>query len=329
MRIFITGAGGFVGGHLVDYLLAQSDLSLHAAVFLPPGQNPRLDGRDVAQYHVDLRSEDAIAAVLNVAQPEMVIHLAAMADVGQSFKNPWPTLENNIAAQVNLFQAIRRLKVVPRVLIVSSAEIYGAAGGTPEPLDENRAFEPTSPYSVSKVAQDMLGLQYFLSHQIPIIRARPFNHIGPSQRGGFVAADFASQIAAIEAGEQEPVMYVGNLDAERDFTDVRDVVRAYHLMATLGEPGEAYNVCSGHAHSIQYLLDTLLSYSTAEIEVRRDPARMRPSDVPRRLGDATKLRNITGWEPVIPFEQTLLDILNDWRERLGVSPTAGQDAGDD
>jgi GDP-4-dehydro-6-deoxy-D-mannose reductase len=326
VRALITGAGGFVGGHLVDHLLTLPNLALHAAVFFPPGQNPRLDGKPVAQYQVDLRSAEAVHTIVEAVRPDLVFHLAALADVGQSFKNPWETLENNIVSQINLLQAIHTLGLGTHILIVSSAEIYGAAGATDELLDENRPFEPNNPYSVSKVAQDMLGLQYFLSHKMPIIRARPFNHIGPSQRGGFVAADFASQIAEIEAGQREPVMYVGNLAAERDFTDVRDVVRAYYLMLTKGEPGEAYNVCSGKAYSIQYLLDTLLGYSAATIEVRRDPARMRPSDVPRRAGDATKLRERVGWEPAIPFEQSLLDILNDWRQQFGLQP-AGHSAG--
>ena len=329
MRLFVTGAGGFVGGHLVDYFLTLPDPSVHAGVFLPPGQNPVLDSLPVAQHRIDLRDAAAVRAVLQDIQPDAVVHLAAMADVSQSFKDPWGTLENNIVCQLNVLQAVLALGLKARILVVSSAEIYGAAGGTGEPLDEDRPFLPANPYSVSKVTQDMLALQYFLSHAMPIIRARPFNHIGPRQSGGFVAADFASQIAAIEAGCQEPVMFVGNLAAERDFTDVRDVVRAYYLLLDKGEPGEAYNICSGKAYSIQYLLDTLLSFSTATIEVRPDPARMRPSDVPRRVGDASKLRRRTGWMPAIPFEQTLLDILNDWRERYNLPPGAGHQAGAD
>jgi GDP-4-dehydro-6-deoxy-D-mannose reductase len=322
VHILITGAGGFVGGHLVDHLLAtQPATQLHAAVYRPPGHNPTLDERPVEQHHVDLRRADTVRAIVEAVHPEHVYHLAAMADVGQSFKNPWETLENNIIAQINVLQAMLDLDLTPRILVVSSAEIYGAAGGK---LDEQQPFHPTSPYSVSKVTQDMLGLQYALSHQLPIIRARPFNHIGPGQGSGFVAADFASQIAAIETGQREPVMFVGNLDAARDFTDVRDVVRAYDLLLEKGTPGEAYNVCSGTAYSIQYLLDTLLGYSTVDIEVRQDPARMRPSDVPRRVGDATKLQQTTGWHPTIAFEQTLLDILNDWRQHMATGPQAGE-----
>ncbi|MBI5960283.1 MAG: GDP-mannose 4,6-dehydratase [Chloroflexi bacterium] len=325
MRVFITGAGGFAGGHLVDHLLAEPDTTIYAAVFLPPGQNPRLDKRPVTQIQADLREAAAVRSALDRAQPDIVIHLAALAHVGKSFDNPWETLENNILVQVNLLESIRQLNLHPRILVVSSAEIYGSGKADTTPPNEDHFFAPTNPYSVSKVTQDMLGLQYFLAHRMSIIRARPFNHIGPGQGAGFAAADFASQIAAIEAGQREPAMYVGNLTAERDFTDVRDVVRAYWLMVTQGEPGEAYNICSGKGYSIQHLLDTLLSYSTAQIEVRHDPALMRPVDVPRRVGDASKLRQRTGWEPIIPFEQSLLDILNDWRQRFGLSPRAGQD----
>lgn len=318
MRVLITGAGGFVGGHLVDLLLTQPEVHLHAAVFSPPGMNPRLDGRPITQHPADLRDSDAVRALIDESQPDRIVHLAALADVGASFRDPWATLENNIRIQVNLQEALRFSGANARVLIIGSSEVYGAAGGTADPIDENYPFQPASPYSVSKVAQDMLGLQYFVAHGMEIIRVRPFNHIGPSQKGGFVAADFASQIAEIEAGQREPVMAVGNLTAERDFTDVRDVVRAYWLLLDRGTPGEAYNVCSGTSRSIQSLLDTLLSFTSVPIEVRQDPARMRPSDVPRRVGDAGKLRAATGWQPTIPFEQTLLDILNDWRQSLGV-----------
>jgi len=299
-------------------------VTLHAAVLKPPGENQALDGRPVIQHQLDLRDSAAVQALIDRVRPDRIFHLAALADVARSFKQPWETLENNILAQVNVLEAVRQLGLETRLLIVSSAEIYGAAGDPHEPLNENHPFAPTNPYNVSKVTQDMLGLQYFLAHRMPVIRARPFNHIGPGQGSGFVTADFASQIAAIEAGQREPVMFVGNLAAERDFTDVR-VVRAYDLMLSLGEPGEVYHVCSGKGYSIQYLLDTLLSYSTVRIEVRQDPTRMRPVDVPRRVGDASRLRQRTGWEPQIPFEQSLLDILNDWRQRMGLPPRASRE----
>lgn len=315
MRLLITGAGGFVGGNLAQWLEQTTDWTLYGCVFAPPGHNPQIDGHAITQMRVDLRDESAVMAAVEQAAPDMVIHLAALADVARSFDNPWGTLSNNIQAQVNVLEAVRKLRRPVRVLVISSGEIYrDSPNGAP--LDESQPFAPSSPYSVSKVAQDMLALQYHLAHDMPIVRARPFNHIGPGQQGGFVAADFASQIAAIEAGHREPVMQVGNLAAERDFTDVRDVVRAYVRLATEGRPGEAYNVCSGQAHSIQRLLDILLELSEVPIDVRQDPARMRPVDTPRRVGDSSKLRNELEWEPTIPFEQTLSDILDDWRARF-------------
>jgi len=322
--ILITGAGGFVGGHLIAHLAALGGARLHAAVLQAPDDASAWT-LPAIPYPVDLRDAAAVRALIERVRPEWVFHLAALADVGKSFEQPWTTLENNIRAQVNLLEALRALAPEARTLIVSSAEIYGAAGGATAPLDEDTPFAPANPYSVSKVAQDMLGLEYFLAHGMPVLRARPFNHIGPGQARGFVAADFASQIAAIEAGLREPVLYVGNLEAERDFTDVRDVVRAYRLIAAQGEPGAVYNVCRGEAHSIQCLLDALLSYSTAKIEVQPDPARLRPVDVPRRVGDASRLHDQTGWQPEIPFEQTLLDILTDWRRRIW--PQAGLPTG--
>jgi len=327
VKVLITGAGGFAGGHLVDFLLTMPDCRVIATVLNPPGQNPRLDGHPVEQHRLDLRDAKAVRQVIEDTRPDLIFHLAALADVGQSFKDPWHTLANNIQAQVNLLEACHHAAPEAHILVVSSAEIYGSGKKTGEPLDETTPFMPTNPYSVSKVAQDMLALQYHLSYDMHIVRTRPFNHMGPGQGGGFVAADFASQIAAIEAGQREPVMFVGNLTAERDFTDVRDVVRAYYLMLAQGKSGEVYNVCSGKGYSIQYLLDTLLSYSAVDIAVRQDPARMRPSDVPRRVGDASKLHTDTGWAPSIPFEQSLLDILNDWRARYGLAPGAGHPAG--
>jgi len=235
--------------------------------------------------------------------------------VPRSFEDPWETLENNIRAQLNIIRACLDLHIQPRILIVSSAEIYGAVAPGRQPMSEETAIRPTNPYSVSKVAQDMLGLQYFLSHSLPIMRARPFNHIGPGQNDRFVAPAFAKQIAAIEEGRSDAVIYVGNLNAKRDFTDVRDIVRAYHMIVQKGAPGEAYNIASGAAHSIRHLLDTLLHLSNIEIEVRVDPARLRPVDVPAIRGASSKLRRDTGWKPAYAFEATLRDVLDDSRSR--------------
>lgn len=270
----------------------------------------------VQYFALDLKDETALRQVVEQAQPDHIYHLAAQASPRRSFSQPWETLENNIRSQLNVFLACLSLGIQPRILIVSSAEIYGPVQPDQLPIRETAPLRPTNPYGVSKVAQDMLGLQYWLSHHLPILRARPFNHFGPGQSEGFVAIDFSIQIARIEAGQQEPVIEVGNLSAMRDFTDVRDVVRAYRLIMEKGIPGEVYNVASGRAYSIQSLLDTLLGYSTTRIEIRTDAARMMPIDVPIIQGDTTRLREATGWQPMIGFEQTVLDILNDCRKRV-------------
>lgn len=316
MRILITGAGGFVGQHLLNHLLsADPDAELHGTVL-----NPEDSAHLAATCHtVDLTATHQVRALIGTLLPDRIYHLAAQASPRLSFQDPWGTLANNIQSQLNLILACREVGIRPRMLVVSSAEIYGPGDGSA--IAEDAPLQPTSPYGVSKAAQDLLGLQYFLSDNLPILRARPFNHFGPGQREGFVAPDFAMQIARIEAGAQEPILEVGNLSPRRDFTDVRDVVRAYRLIVERGEAGAAYNVASETAHSIQEMLDTLLSFSRSKITVRVDSARFSPVDVPVRLGSAARLRADTGWQPQIPFEQTLLDLLNDCRQRVGLTPT--------
>jgi len=315
VRILITGVGGFVGGHLFRQL-QQTIPEIHGTILigLPPPPLPML-----ISHEIDLQDELSVRELIKVVKPDHIYHLAAQASPRASFKNPWDTLENNIRSQLNIIQACATLNNAPRMLIISSAEIYGPVQPDQLPVGEDSPLRPTSPYGVSKIGQDMLGLQYFLSHHLPILRVRPFNHIGPGQSEGFVATDFAIQIARIEAGQQTPVMEVGNLSAQRDFTDVRDVVRAYQLVMERGTPGEVYNVASGQSHSIQNLLKILLSYSKVQIETRTDRTRMLPVDVPVIQGDASRLRQATGWQPAIPFEQTLLDVLNDCRLRVLMS----------
>ena len=313
MRVLITGAGGFVGHHLTTYLnRVEPQAQLYGTSLLPS----EYDSAAIVENHfIDLKNYDSVRALLAHCRPDAIFHLAAQAFVPRSFEDPWETLENNIRAQLNLILACLELELCPRILIVSSAEIYGEVSPEQLPLAEASEIRPTNPYSVSKVAQDMLGLQYYLSHGLPIMRARPFNHIGPGQNCRFVAPAFASQIASIEDGKRDAVIYVGNLAAKRDFTDVRDIVRAYSKIIKSGKPGEAYNVASGQAYSIRDLLSILLSLSDADIEVRLDPDRLRPVDVPEIRGDASKLRRDTGWQPSINFRQTLADVLADSRQR--------------
>ncbi len=314
MQTLITGAGGFVGGHLCTYLLSHTDWEIVGTVF---GQeethssNPRLQLRTA-----DLRQPDVVETLIDDVKPDSIFHLAAQSFVPDAFSDPWHTLENNIRSQLNLLEAVRKSNHETTFLVIGSNEEYGAPNPDELPQTEDNPLRPNNPYAVSKVGQDFLGLQYHLAYGIPVVRVRPFNHTGPGQSSRFVTPAFASQIARIEAGQQEPVVKVGNLEAARDFTDVRDIVQAYHLAVTEGKVGEVYNLASGEPHSIQELLDMLLSYSKMDIRVERDPERYRPVDVPVVCGSAEKFYQRTGWEPQIPFEQTLQDTLDYWRERV-------------
>jgi GDP-4-dehydro-6-deoxy-D-mannose reductase len=318
VQALITGIGGFAGSHLADYLLAETDWQVVGCVLNDCDIPDYLRGQVYCRV-VDLRDLEAVQHMLDEVAPDFIFHLAALAKVADSWRTPWPVLENNILGQLNLLQALVNLGARPRMMVVGSNEEYGLVRPEELPLDEKSPLRPNSPYGVSKVTQDMLGLQYFLSHQLPIIRVRPFNHIGPRQAPGFVAPDFARQIATAEVGQRPPRMQVGNLEARRDFTDVRDMVRAYYLAVTQGLPGDVYNIGSGQSHSVQELLDTLLSYSQVEITVEKDPARLRPSDVPEVRCDANKFRTLTGWHPSIPFEASLRDVLDDWRQHVQAS----------
>ena len=316
LRALITGVGGFAGRHLAAYLLSQGNMEvfgcvLHAdqkRVGLPP---------NVRVLEADLRDPQAVHDLITEVRPDRLFHLAAQAFVPESLRDPWDTLENNIRSQVNLLEATRRLGLPTRILVVGSNEEYGQARPEELPLREDSPLRPSSPYAVSKVTQDLLGLQYFLSYRLHIVRVRPFNHIGPGQDERFVAPAFAKQIAEIEAGlRPQPVIYVGNLEAQRDFSDVRDIVRAYHLILEHGTPGEVYNICSGQPRSMRQLLEIMLSASRVQIRVERDPSRLRPVDTPISFGDPSRLRAATGWQPQIPFEQTVRDVLEDWRKRI-------------
>ena len=312
MRILITGADGFAGRHLVRELhSAQPGAEIHGTCFRAPASPLP----NVTSHTLDLRDEQAVTDLVAAVRPDHLYHLAAQANVGQSYSAVWSTLENNIRGQLNLILACIKQEVSPRMLVISSGDIYGDQH-IDAPATENSPLRPANPYSVSKVTQDMLALQYYLSNSLPIMRARPFNHLGTGQSHGFVAPDFAFQIARIEAGFQEPMIHVGNLMAERDFTDVRDVMRAYRLIMESGTPGEAYNISSGQTWSIRALLDTLLTFTTIEIEVRVDPTRLRPGRLSKIWGDSTRLRAATGWEPVVPLQQTLLEVLEECRQQV-------------
>jgi len=312
LKALITGISGFVGSHLAEYLLETTQWDVAGTVFGPYGNIADLCGR-LELYPAELSRLDVMTFILEQARPDVIFHLAAQPLVSTSRRDPWGTLETNIRMQLNVLEGVSQIRPNCRVLVVGSSEEYGLVSPADQPIDEETPLRPLSPYALSKVAQDLMGLQYHLTHKLHVVRVRPFNHIGPRQRTGFVAPDFASQIAAIELGLRRPIIEVGNLAARRDFTDVRDVIRAYVSLITSGEPGQVYNVGSGEAYSVQAMLDTLLAMSQVAIDVQPDPARMRPSDVPEVICDATRLRQCTGWQTTISFEESLRDILDYWR----------------
>ena len=315
-RVLVTGVTGFVGSHLVDYLLSRGDCEIFGIHrWRSRTENIEHFMDRITLMECDLRDASSTRDTLEKIRPDWIFHLAAQSFVPTSWNAPSESLTTNILGQLNLLEAVRRVGLKCRIQLACSSEEYGMVFPSEIPIRETNPLRPLSPYAVSKVAQDMLGYQYWMSWKVDSVRTRGFNHEGPRRGPVFVASDFAKQIADIEKGRKPPVVQVGNLEAKRDFTDVRDMVRAYWLALEKCEPGEAYNICTGHAWTIREVLDHLLSLTKVKIEVRPDPARLRPSDVPILLGDNSKFVKATGWQPTIPFEQTLRDMLEHWRAR--------------
>jgi len=319
MRVLITGITGFAGSHLADYLLAEKP---GVEIYGTKRWRSRMENIDhlegkIELLECDLKDANAVRQVLGDVRPERIFHLAAQSFVPASWRAPSETLDNNIISQANIFEAMRSLGLESRIQIAGSSEEYGLVHPHEIPITESNPLRPLSPYAVSKVAQDLLAYQYFRSYGLAAIRTRGFNHTGPRRGEVFVTSNFAKQIAEIEAGLRKPVIRVGNLSAQRDFTDVRDTVRAYWLALEKGQPGEVYNLASGKAVTIRELLDMLLAFSDAKVEVEVDPERLRPSDVEILIGDSSKFHADTGWEPQIPLSQTVQDLLDYWRQRVG------------
>jgi GDP-4-dehydro-6-deoxy-D-mannose reductase len=312
MRTLITGINGFVGGYLAEHLLASGEWQIWGLSRQDKLEQPHLRN-SVQHVNGDLAEVEPLNAILQTVAPDVIFHLAGQSNVPRSFADPAGTITNNVLSTLILIEAALKCEPAPLLVIVGSQEMYGLV--TPEdlPINELTPLRPVNPYAVSKATVDLLAYQYFVSHKARTIRLRPFNHIGPRQSERFVSSAFAAQIARIEAGLQEPLLRVGNLAAERDFTDVRDMVAAYESAARAGVPGEAYNIGSDRTVSVQYLLDVLLSLSRVPIRVEPDPARMRPADVPRVVCDSRRFRATTGWKPCISIEQTLSDLLAYWR----------------
>ena len=300
MRALVTGAGGFVGVHLVRHLEDRGDDVIQL--------ERNIDG-------IDITDADALTEAVVAAKPEAVYHLAGAADVGGSWAAPRPTFLANALGTLNVLEASREAGA-ERVLAVTSADVYGRVTQDELPLGEDRPLRPVSPYAASKVAADAIAQQAWLGYRLPVVRVRAFNHLGPGQSDRFVAPSIAARIARNErdGGDEVPI---GNMTPRRDVTDVRDVVRAYRLLIEAGEAGAVYNVCRGSAVSVEQLAQALLGMAERPMRLVSDPALQRPVDIPVLVGDNGALRRATGWEPTIPLEQTLSDVLADWRARLG------------
>jgi GDP-4-dehydro-6-deoxy-D-mannose reductase len=313
--ILITGAAGFAGSHLLD-LLGRDGARVVAL------RKPEIGAATQARYPqfewltIDLLDRPATFRALSDLAPAAVYHLAGSPHVGQSWQHATETLAVNVLATHHLLEGIRAAGLTSRVVVPSSAYVYAPAD---HPLTEDDEIESTSPYAVSKIATEMAAAKASASDGVPVIVARSFNHIGPRQDPSFFASGVARQIALIEAGRLEPVIKVGNLDADRDFTDVRDTVRAYRALAERGVPGRVYNVCSGVPRRVRSVLDGLVSLARVPLDVQTDPARFRPNDRNALVGNLSRIRRDVGWQPEIPLERTLADLLDYWRDTVSSS----------
>lgn len=312
----ITGITGFAGSHLAELLLKEGVEVYGIQRWRSKTEN--IEGlRDKVKIEeADLLDAHSLYTVIDKIKPDYIFHLAAQSFVQSSWASPTQTLEVNIIGTAHLFEAVRKTGLPIPIQIACSSEEYGRVYPNEVPIKETNPLRPLSPYAVSKLAMDYLGYQYFESYGMKIIRTRGFNHTGPRRGEVFAESSFAKQIAEIEKGKREPVVSVGNLEAQRDYTDVRDMVRAYYLAVQKCDAGQEYNIATGKAWKIQTVLDMLIGMAKVKVEVKQDPSRMRPSDVEILIGDNSKFVSKTGWKPEIPFEKTLADLLNYWREKV-------------
>ena len=319
MKILITGITGMAGSYLAEYILTREPgAELYGTLrWRSPRDNIACIQNDLRLVECDVRDLSSVQRVVETIQPEIIFHLAAQSNVYTSWHAPAETLMTNIVGELNLLEAVRTCKINPIIHIPGSSEEYGMVLPEELPVKETNLLRPLSPYGVSKVGQDLLAYQYHMSYGLSTVRSRSFNHTGPRRGDVFVEANFARQIAEIEAGLSEPTLRVGNLTVQRDYTDARDMVRAYWLLVQKGRPGEVYNICSGRGRTIKEIMEILLGMSSVKITPLVESERLRPSDAPTIVGDSTKFRELTGWKPEISLEKTLKDILDYWRQRVG------------
>lgn len=312
MNALIIGGAGFVGAYLIEYLTRDCKYSV-SATKLP---NEKIKSDSCSVYDLDILNPEQIENVLKMTNPDVIFHLSAQSSVKLSWENPQLTIDVNIKGSLNVLDTVRRLNLNTKIILIGSGEEYGYIKEDECPINEDNKIRAGNIYAITKATQNMIGTVYSRAYNMDIVMVRAFNHIGAGQSQMFVVSDFCKQIAEIEKGIKEPIMYVGNLTAQRDFTNVRDVVRAYGLLAEYGKKGETYNVGFGNAVSIQHILDTALSYSKVDIKVRQDSNKMRPSDVPIIVADTSKIREHTGWQPSISLNDTIQEVLNYWRNNV-------------
>lgn len=307
----ITGANGFIGRHLMDELYKNNNIIYGVSRRIP--ENFIAEHPEVMYEQCNLIDHASVFEILKRIRPDCIFHLAAESSVASSWKSPINIMNNNILSQINIFEVIRELELSTRIIVACSSEEYGLVQKSDIPVNEKCCFNPVSTYAVSKISQDMLAFQYFKSYNMDIVRVRSFNVEGPGRPPNYALSSFAKQIAEIEKGSGNNTIMVGNLNVKRDYTDVRDAVKAYHQVSIKGKSGSVYNLCSGKAHCLRDLLDYMVSLSNSNIKIEVEKKRFRPSDLPLMLGDNTKLRTEIGWTPEIDIHETLVDILNYWR----------------
>lgn len=311
-KALVIGAAGFVGGYLLDCLKDEFGMEVYGTKIC--SQTYAHEGVQI--FDLDILDKGATFDLFNSIRPDFIFHLAAQSSVSVSWKNPQLTVDINVKGALNVLDSIRELDYKPRVLLIGSGEEYGASGADAGQIGEETVLKPGNVYAATKACQNMLGTIYAKAYGLEIVNVRAFNHIGPGQADTFVVSDFCKQVAEIEAGKRQPVMLVGNLGAYRDFTDVRDVVRAYALLSQSGRAGQTYNVGSGSAVKIKTLLDKILSRSTVKIEARVDQSKMRPVDTPKIEADISKIKTEIGWQPKLSVDDTIADVLDWWRKAV-------------
>ena len=315
-RALITGITGFVGSHLADQLLGKGYEVYGTYRWRSPKENIEHIKDRVKLVDTDIRDAHNVEKTIRAVEPDEIYHLAAQSFVPSSWESPQETITTNVIGTVNILEGVRSANTEIKIQIAGSSEEYGLVKADELPIKESNPLRPLSPYGVSKVAADKLACQYHYSYGLKTVVTRAFNHSGPRRGDVFVDSNFAKQIVMIEKKKAKPIIYVGNLTAQRDFTDVRDIVVAYNLALQKCDFGEVYNICSEKTRTMQEVLDMLLKLTKAKIEIKQDTKRMRPSDVQVLLGDCSKFKKKAGWKPTIPYEKTLEDTLNFWRERV-------------